>query len=87
MVISGSSVRGLSIRRRWSDFHSAETGGHPLKAVVREELELEEHEEPEEDCVWWDVGLVNESEGLVCDEHLCQLRLDSRSDSMLVIIH
>ena len=87
MVIARRGVGSLSISGRRSSFHSAETGGHPLKAVVREELELEEHEEPEEDCVWWDVGLVNESEGLVCDEHLCQLRLDSRSDSMLVIIH
>jgi len=47
----------------------------------------EEHEELEEDCIWWDICLVDECQGLVCDEHICQFRLDSRSDSMLVIIH
>ena len=41
-----------------------------LETVVWEELELQEHEEPEEDCIRWDVGLVDESEGLVRDEHL-----------------
>ena len=65
VVISCSGVGSLSISGRRSSFHSAETGGHSLEAVVREELELQEHEEPEEDCIRWDVGLVNECEGLV----------------------
>ena len=42
VMISGSSIRGLGIRRMWSDFHCAETGGHSLEAVIGEELELEE---------------------------------------------
>jgi hypothetical protein len=79
VVISCSGVGSLSISGRRSSFHSAEAG--------REELELEEHEEPEEDSVWWDVGLVDECEGFVSDEHLGQFRLDSRGDSMFVIIH
>ena len=70
VVIAGSGVGGLSISGRRGSFHSAEAGGHSLKAMVWEELELEEHEEPEEDSVWRDVGLVDEREGLVSDEHL-----------------
>ena len=80
MVISCHGIGSLSISGRRSSFHSAETGGHSLEAVVREELELQEHEEPEEDRIWWGVGLVNECDGLVRDEHLCQFRLDSWSD-------
>jgi hypothetical protein len=70
VVIAGSGVGGLSISGRRGSFHSAEAGGHSLEAMVWEELELEEHEEPEEDSVWRDVGLVDEREGLVSDEHL-----------------
>ncbi len=70
VVISCSGVGSLSISGRRSSFHSAEAGGHSLEAMVWEELELEEHEEPEEDSVWWDVGLVDEREGFVSDEHL-----------------
>ena len=87
MVISGSCVGSLGIGGRRSSFHGAKAGGHSLEAVVWEELELQEHEEPEEDCVWWDVGLVDEREGLVGDEHLCQFDLDSRGDSVFVILH
>ena len=87
MVISCSGVGSLGIGGRRRSFHGAEAGGHSLEAVVWEELELQEHEEPEEDCIRWDVSLVDEREGLVCDEHLCQFRLDSRGDSMFVIIH
>jgi hypothetical protein len=70
VVIAGSGVGSLSISGRRGSFHSAEASGHSLEAMVWEELELEEHEEPEEDSVWRDVGLVDEREGLVCDEHL-----------------
>ena len=87
MVISCSCVGSLGISGRRSSFHGAKAGGHSLEAVVWEELELQEHEEPEEDCVWWDVGLVDEREGLVGEEHLCQFYLDSRCDSVFVIIH
>ena len=62
MVISCSGVGSLSIGGWKGSFHSAEAGGHSLEAVVREELELQEHEEPEEDCIRWDVGLVDERE-------------------------
>ena len=48
VVVSGSSIRGLSIRRGRGDFHSAETGGHSFEAMIREELVLEEAEEPKE---------------------------------------
>jgi len=48
VVVSGSSIRGLSIRRGWSDFHSAETSGQSFEAMIREELVLEEAEEPKE---------------------------------------
>jgi hypothetical protein len=40
MVISCRGIGSLSIRGRGSSFHSAETGGHSLEAVVCEELEL-----------------------------------------------
>ncbi len=66
MAISCRGIGSLSISGR-SSFHSAETGGHSLEAVIKEELELQEHEEPEEDCIRWDVGLVNECEGLVLE--------------------
>ena len=56
IVIYRGCIGSLSISVRRSSFHSAETGGHSLEAVVWEELELE-------------------------------FRLDSRGDSMLVIIH
>ena len=84
VVISCGGVGSLSVSGGRSSFHSAEAGGHSLEVVVWEEIKLEEHEEPEEDCVWWDVCLVDECGGFVCDEHLCQFRLDSRGDSMLV---
>ena len=61
MVIFCRGIDSLSISVRRSSFHSAETGGHSLEAVVREELELQEHEEPEEDCIRWDAGLVLEA--------------------------
>jgi hypothetical protein len=48
VVISCSGVGSLSISGRRSSFHSAEAGGHSLKAMVWKELELEEHEEPED---------------------------------------
>ena len=86
-MISRSGVGSLSISGRRSSFHSTEAGGHSLEAMIWEELELEEHEEPEEDSVWWDVGFVGECEGFVSDEHLRQFRLDSRGNSMFVIIH
>ena len=60
MVISCSGIGSLSISKRRSSFHSAEAGGNSLEAVVWKELELQEHEEPEEDCIRWDVGLVDE---------------------------
>jgi len=70
VVISGSSIRGLSIRRGRSNFHSAETGGHSFEAMIREEFVLVEAEESKEGGIWWDFGSVNEDEGVVCDEHL-----------------
>jgi hypothetical protein len=70
VVVSYGSEGGLGVSGGRNSFHSAETGGHSLEAVVWEELELEEHEEPEEDGVWGDVGLVDERESFVSDEHL-----------------
>ena len=48
MVVSSSSIRGLGIRGRRSDFHRAETGRHSFESVIWEELVLEEAEESEE---------------------------------------
>ena len=70
VVISGSRIRGLSIRRGRTDFHSAETGGHFFEAVVGEELVLEEVEEPKEGGIWWDFESVDEDKGIVSDKHL-----------------
>ena len=72
MVVASGGVRGRCIRRRRSHFHGAEAGGHSLKAVVWEELELEEEEEAEERAARRDVALVDKDEGLVGDEHLCE---------------
>ena len=63
MVASGG-VRGCCVRRR-SHFHSAESSGHSLEAVVREELELQEEEEAEERATRRDVLFVDKDEGLV----------------------
>ncbi len=65
VVISCGGVGDLGVSGGRSSFHSSETDSHSLEAVVWEELELEEHEEPEEDCVWWNVGLVDECKALV----------------------
>ena len=70
VVISGSSIRGLGIRRGRSDFHSAETGRHSFKAMIGEELVLEEAEELKEGGIWWNFGSVDEDEGIVSDKHL-----------------
>ena len=59
VVISGSSVRGLSIRRRWSDFHSAEAGRHSFEAVIGKELVLKEAEESEECGIGRDIGSID----------------------------
>ena len=60
VVISGSSVGGLSIVWRRSGIHSTESAGHFLEGVIWEELQLEKQEEAEEHCVWRNVWLVNE---------------------------
>ena len=70
VVISGSSIRGLGIRRGRSDFHSAETDRHSFKAVIGEELILEEAEEPKEGGIGWDFGSVDEDKGFVSNKHL-----------------
>ena len=70
MVVSSSSIRGLGIRGRRSDFHRAETGRHSFEAVIGEELVLEEAEESEEGRIGRDVGSIDEDKSVVCDEHL-----------------
>ena len=72
VVVTGGGIRGRCIGRGRSHFHSAEAGGHPLEAVVWEELELEEEEEAEERAARRDVSFVDKDEGLVRDEHLCE---------------
>ena len=69
-MISSCSVRSLGTRRRWSDFHCAETSRHSFKAVVGEELVLEEAEESEEGGIGRDRRSINEDEGVVGDKHL-----------------
>jgi len=64
VVISGSSIRGISIRRGRSDFHSAETGGHSFEAMICEELVLEEAEEPKK------VASDGTSDRSMSDKHL-----------------
>ena len=71
-MITGGGIRGRCIGRGRSHFHSAKAGGHPLEAVVWEELELEEEEEAEERAARRDVLFVDKDEGLVRDEHLCE---------------
>ena len=73
VMITGGGIRGCCIGRGRSHFHSAEAGGHPLEAVVWEELELEEQEESVVDSVGWDVGLLDELECFVSNEHLLHL--------------
>jgi len=70
VVISGSSIRGLSIRRGRSDLHCAEMGGHSFEAMIREKLVLEEAEKPKEGGIWWDISSVDENKSIVGDEHL-----------------
>ena len=72
VVVTSGGIRGRYIRRRRSHFHGAEAGGHSLESVVWEELELEEEEEAKERAARRDVALVDEGEGLVGDEHLCE---------------
>jgi hypothetical protein len=66
-TIAGSGKKTL---KKSSDFHSAETGGHSFKAVIREELVLEEAEESKEGGIGWDIASVNEDKGIVGDKHL-----------------
>jgi len=87
VVISSSSIGGLSIVWRRSGIHSTESSGYFLEGVIWEELQLEEQEEAEEHSVGRNVSFVDEVEDFVCGEHLCELFLDSWYDCMLVIFH
>ena len=51
MMVTGSSVSGLSVSRWRIGIHSADSSGHSLKGVIRKELQLEEEKEAEECCV------------------------------------
>jgi len=74
MVISSGGVGGGIVDGAGGVlFHGAETGSHALEGVIREELELEEQEESVVDSVGWDVGLLDELECLVSNEHLLHL--------------
>ena len=55
--------------------------------MVRKEFELQEHEESEVGRTTWDVGSVDDGEGLVCYEHFGHFFVDGWSDCMLVIFH
>jgi hypothetical protein len=68
-------------------FHGAETGRHALEGVIREELELEEQEESVVDSVGWDVGLFDELECLVSNEHLLHLLGDGWHDCVAIAFH
>jgi len=74
MVISSGGVGGGIVDGAGGVlFHGAETGSHALEGVIREELKLEEQEESVVDSVGWDVGLLDELECLVSNEHLLHL--------------
>ena len=74
MVISSGSVGGGIVGGAGGIlFHGAETGSHALEGVIWEELELEEQEESVVDSVGWDVGLLDELECFVSNEHLLHL--------------
>ena len=85
MMVTCSSVSGLSVSRWRIGIHSADSSGHSLKGVIRKELQLEEEKEAEECCIGRDVMLVNECEYFIRYEHLGQLFVDSGKDCMLVI--
>ena len=88
MVISSGGVGGgIADGAGGVLFHGAETGSHTLEGVIREELELEEQEESVVDSVGWDVGLLDELECFVSNEHLLHLLGESRHDRVAIAIH
>ena len=88
MVISSGGVGGGIVDGAGGVlFHSAETGSHALEGVIREELELEEQEESVVNSVGWDVGLLDELECLVSNEHLLHLLGESWHDRVAIAIH
>ena len=82
MVISSGGVGGGGIL-----FHRAKTGSHAIEGVIREELELEEQEESVVDSVGWDVGLLDELECFVSNEHPFHLLGESWHDRVAIAIH
>ena len=87
MVISCGSVGSLSVGWGRSGVHSTESGSHSVKAVVREELQLEEQEEAEEDSIRRDIGPVDEVKCLICNKHLGEFLLYRWLDGVFVIFH
>ena len=88
MVVTGGSVGGrVNCGAGGVLFHGAEASCHALEGVVREELQLQEHEESVVDSVGRDVGFVNELQRLVSNEHLFHLFVDGRSNGVAVARH
>jgi hypothetical protein len=88
MVISSGSVGGgIAGSAGGILFHGAEAGSHALEGVIREELELKEQEESVVDSVGGDVGLLDELECLVSNEHLFHLLGESGHDRVAIANH
>ena len=87
MVITCGSVGSFSVGWGRSGVHSTESSSHSVKAVVGEELQLEEQEEAEEDSIRRDIGLVDEVKGLIRNEHFGKFLLYRWLDGVFVIFH
>jgi hypothetical protein len=88
MVIASGGIGG-GVASSAGDilFHGAKAGCHALEGVVGKELELEEQEEYVVYSVWGDVGLVDELECFVSNEHLLHLFGDSEHDRVAIADH
>ena len=88
MVISSGGIGGgIAGSAGGILFHGAETGSHALEGVIGKELELQEQEESVVDSVGWDVGLLDELECLVSNEHLLHLLGESWHDRVAIVDH